>query len=194
MKRQVNYLSVRPVRARNDRRVQVTVSNGIQRFTVYNVKKGDPDQDFDLFTDRGFLWLGNPGQSITAQSCHWSLHSLNHTPPEIPNFRSSDRILQIDNRLIFYLCREVTRNTVMYFILPQPRRNSSLCTFVFLYTIDIKQEDTTSNIDHSSHHFRSIDPNLNHPANPSDDRKNFPADTCSSDAAGTSFPKRQRYQ
>jgi hypothetical protein len=51
----------------------------------------------------------------------------------------------IDNRLTFYLCREVTRNTVMYLILPAPRRNSSLCTFVLLYVRpDDEQQGSTS--------------------------------------------------
>jgi hypothetical protein len=57
--------------------------------------------------------------------------------------------MQIENRSIFYLCREVIRNSVMYFVLLEPRRNSSLCTFVFLYMRpDIKQDDSTSDFHH----------------------------------------------
>jgi hypothetical protein len=129
------------------------VFNGIPKFAIY----GDRHrvQDLDLFFDRGFLSLGNSAESATAQFPGCSLYILKDNHLHYLHIRSNDRIMQINSRSIFYLCREVTRDTVMYFILPQPRRSSSFCTFVVLFirpNIDPEHSDSDFPYSYSNLH------------------------------------------
>jgi hypothetical protein len=88
----------------------------------------DSAEAMNLNEKDDFLTLSNaPTAGQTKVSLHpWISNTL-------PGTHLTDMVIAFENSLVLYLCRELIKYEMMYFILRRPRSNSSLCTLVVMF-------------------------------------------------------------
>jgi hypothetical protein len=84
-----------------------------------------------LFEDNEFLNFFDPptGVDPNVSFYEWTLANDREDSPSNTMYK----IMAYQDDSIFYLCRELIRLKLMYFILRRPRSKSSLCTLVYMF-------------------------------------------------------------
>jgi hypothetical protein len=107
----------------------VTVHGGLARFQVYDIAGKKIKSDQDLFEHNNFLVLSNPPRGVSnVRLWEWI-----YDDPHDSTDKTRATIIAFGNNVVFYLCRELIRFELMYFILLKPRGQSSLCTPVYMF-------------------------------------------------------------
>jgi hypothetical protein len=117
--------------------VTISVLNGRARFSFGKIYADRPPPRQNkvnqvLFEENEFLNLSYPRVGVPDPNVRfYEWKSVKYRDDSTSNTR--EKIMAYGDTFIFYLCRELIRFELMYFILRSPRGNSSLCTHVFMF-------------------------------------------------------------
>jgi hypothetical protein len=114
----------------------MTVLDGLVHCYIYpvdGVLRPKPIRyDRALFDDNDFLNFFESPTGVDPNIRFYEWKPANDGDDSSSN--TMYRIMAHENTFVFYLCREMIRSELMYFILRRPRSNSSLCTLVYMFT------------------------------------------------------------